>query len=88
MRCCSAKSAGTEDAKQERERKNINTSLLSLGRVITSLKNKEKQVRERDAAFPCASAAILPKSDALILAVLQLIDQSVVHAANVDYPQA
>jgi kinesin family protein 11 len=33
-----AKSAGSEDAKQERERKNINTSLLALGKVINALK--------------------------------------------------
>jgi hypothetical protein len=43
-----AKSAGTEDAKQERERKNINTSLLSLGRVILALKSKQGQVPYRD----------------------------------------
>lgn len=33
-----AKSAGTEDAKQERERKNINTSLLALGKVVNALR--------------------------------------------------
>ena len=37
-----AKSAGTENAKQERERKNINTSLLALGRVIVALKSGAK----------------------------------------------
>ena len=37
-----AKSAGTEDAKQERERKNINTSLLALGKVVNALKTGNK----------------------------------------------
>ena len=37
-----AKSAGTEDAKQERERKNINTSLLALGKVVNALRSGTK----------------------------------------------
>ena len=37
-----AKSAGTEDAKQERERKNINTSLLALGKVVNALRSGSK----------------------------------------------
>ena len=35
-----AKSAGTESASQERERRNINQSLLTLGRVVDALRQK------------------------------------------------
>lgn len=37
-----AKSAGSESAAQERERKNINQSLLTLGRVVEALRQKQK----------------------------------------------
>ena len=47
-----------------------------------------RMAMERDTTFSPASAAVLPESDALILAVLRLIDQSVVHAENIDYNQA
>ncbi len=38
-----AKTAGQEDAKVERERKNINQSLLTLGRVISALREGHMQ---------------------------------------------
>lgn len=40
-----AKTAGSDAGGMDRERKNINQSLLTLGRVITSLQDTSKNVR-------------------------------------------
>jgi kinesin family protein 11 len=43
-----AKTAGNSTSTKERERKNINQSLLTLGRVITSLRDKAGRIPYRD----------------------------------------
>ena len=43
-----AKTAGNSTSSKERERKNINQSLLTLGRVITGLREKAGRIPYRD----------------------------------------